>query len=261
MRILFQLRLGLMCLLLGIAAGCGRAPKPTEPFAEAAPDPSETEHEGIEGVLKLAPWPTLLVMEAGDDGDLHETPIGLVTLDWKALEDNVDLRKLNDKLVELKGTSVFSGPARVFQVAPGSLGELEGSFGTPGRAAEDKPVALGETELKGRIFTLPFLARNGPRLPDPGEESALAAQRRELEAGLPVVLLLDKGERPADFKSPLLFLTGLQFRNLPAKVLDPVINREATVSGVPEVQGSWQVMRLTSDPRPVENPSAPDAQP
>lgn len=252
MRILFQLRVVAAVLLLGIAGGCRPASKPHEEGHEPAPDPVDSPTEIFQGVLKLSPWPTLLAMEAGDNGELSEMPIGLVSRDWKALELNADLRGLNDKLVELQGTPVFSGPARVIQVEPGSIMELEGSMGTPGRAAESRPVTLEAVTLHGRLFTLPFLARNGPKLPSPDDETAYHVQLEEVGAGLPIVLLLSKEDRPAQFQSSIIFVAD---KNHGRMLL--AVNRPVTLHGTPEVLGSWQVLRVHEEPEP----KAPAAQP
>jgi hypothetical protein len=258
MPIPFQLRFPLLLAALLSLAACGPAKKPTEPFAEPPLDPATGVDEHFQGVFKLRPWPTLILMESAEGPDLIEAPFPLVTPEWTALENNADLRKLNDKLVELHGTPVASGPARVIQVAPGTLRELEGSMGTPGRAAESQPAKLPARGWKGRVFSLGFLSRNGPKLPALDDQAAIDLQLKEVAAGLPVVLLVDKDARPPELASPLLLLTDAKGDPMSAESLRLPFNfGEATWYGEVEVQGAWQVLRVTGVPSSQAEKPAP----
>jgi len=191
-------------------------------------------HKTFSGVLRLAPYPHLLVVRPGKVVGQQEFSTYYLVAPWKFGLDREALAAFDGKAVSLKGTLIYRGNQTMIEVMPDSIQTTN----APANASLPQPMPLGKQTLIGEIVDSKcFLGVMNPGQLTPHRACAI----RCISGGVPPVLLVRQKDGPAIY----LLLVSADGKPVNQQVLDCVAE-PVEITGEVERQG--ELLILKADP-------------
>jgi len=184
------------------------------------------------GVLKLRPYPHLLVPRPGATGTQSSFSTYYLVAPFKFGLDRERLSPLDGKTVSLQGTLIYRGNQTMVEALPDSIKATDKQFPFfPGAAA----IALGRQTLTGEIVDSKcFLGVMNPGQLLPHRACAI----RCISGGIPPVLLVRQTNGAAIY----LLLVSADGKPVNQQVLD-LVAEPVQITGDVERQGDWLILR------------------
>jgi len=184
------------------------------------------------GVLKLQPYPHLLVPRPGASGAQPGFSTYYLVAPFKFGLDREKLSALDGKNVSLQGTLIYRGNQTMVEALPDSIKAADKqSPALPGT----EMVGLGRQTLAGEIVDSKcFLGVMNPGQLTPHRACAI----RCISGGIPPVLLVRQKDGPAIY----LLLVSADGKPVNRQVLD-MVAEPVQITGEVERQGDWLVLR------------------
>jgi hypothetical protein len=184
------------------------------------------------GVLKLQPYPYLLVPRPGSKGEQPDYSTYYLIAPFKHGLDREKLSALDGKPVSLQGTLIYRGNQTMVEALPESIRAAEGK--SPSFEDSTK-TSLGRQTLVGEIVDSKcFLGVMNPGQLTPHRACAI----RCISGGVPPVLLVRQKEGPAIY----LLLVSADGKPVNQQVLDRVAE-PLEITGEVERQGDLLILR------------------
>lgn len=188
--------------------------------------------KNFSGVLKLEPYPHLLVPRPGATGTQNNFSTYYLVTPFKFGLDRAKYLALDDKTVSLQGTLIYRGSQTMVEALPDSI-----------KAADTKSpmligaetIQLGRQTLTGEIVDSKcFLG-----VMNPGQLLAhRACAIRCISGGIPPVLLVRQTNGTAIY----LLLVSADGKPVNQQVLD-LVAEPVQITGEVERQGDWLILR------------------
>lgn len=191
-------------------------------------------HKQFSGVLRVAPYPHLLVSRPGSVPAQESFSTYYLVAPWKFGVDRSTIAPLDGKVVVLQGTLIYRGDQTMIEVVPGSI------VATPGSVTPSLPqvISLGKQTLVGEIVDSKcFLGVMNPGQLTPHRACAI----RCISGGVPPVLLVRQKDGPALY----LLLVSADGKPVNKQVLD-LVAEPVEITGNVERQG--ELLTLRADP-------------
>lgn len=184
------------------------------------------------GVLKLQPYPHLLVPRPGATGAQNNFSTYYLVAPFKFGLDREKLSALDGKTVLLQGTLIYRGNQTMVEALPDSIKAAEKQFPLlPGM----ETIALGKQTLTGEIVDSKcFLGVMNPGQLLPHRACAI----RCISGGVPPVLLVRQKNGPAIY----LLLVSADGKPVNQQVLD-LVAEPLQITGEVERQGDLLILR------------------
>lgn len=188
--------------------------------------------KSFSGVLKLEPYPHLLVPRPGATGTQNNFSTYYLVAPFKFGLDREKLSTLDDKTVSLQGTLIYRGSQTMVEALPDSI-----------KAADTKSpmltgaetIQLGRQTLTGEIVDSKcFLGVMNPGQLLPHRACAI----RCISGGIPPVLLVRQTNGTAIY----LLLVSTEGKPVNQQVLD-LVAEPVQITGEVERQGDWLILR------------------
>lgn len=191
-------------------------------------------HKTFAGVLRLAPYPHLLVTRPGKVVGQQEFSTYCLVAPWKFGLNREALAAFDGKAVSLKGTLIYRGNQTMIEVMLDSIQTTN----APANASLPQPMPLGKQTLIGEIVDSKcFLGVMNPGQLTPHRACAI----RCISGGVPPVLLVRQKDGPAIY----LLLVSADGKPVNKQVLDCVAE-PVEITGEVERQG--ELLILKADP-------------
>jgi hypothetical protein len=182
------------------------------------------------GVLKLQPYPHLLVPRPGATGTQPGFSRYHLVAPFKFGLDREKLSTLDGKNVSLQGTLIYRGNETMVEALPGSIKTTDGA-----QRAEGPYQSLGRQTLVGEIVDSKcFLGVMNPGQLTPHRACAI----RCISGGVPPVLLVRQKDGPAIY----LLLVSAEGQPVNKQVLD-LVAEPVEITGEVERQGELLILR------------------
>ena len=184
------------------------------------------------GVLKLQPYPHLLVPRPGDSGTQPGFSTYYLVAPFKFGLDGNKLSQLDGQMILLQGTLIYRGSQTMVEALPDSIK----AAGEPAAAwSRTEPIALGRQTLTGEIVDSKcFLGVMNPGQLLPHRACAI----RCISGGVPPVLLVRQKDGPAVY----LLLVSSEGKPVNQQVLN-LVAEPVKITGEVERQGDWLILR------------------
>jgi hypothetical protein len=184
------------------------------------------------GVLKLQPYPHLLVSRPGATGNQTAFSTYSLVAPFKFGLDREKLSKLDGKTVSLQGTLIYRGNQTMVEALPESI-KIADQLSPSLRGTET--IGLGRQTLTGEIVDSKcFLGVMNPGQLLPHRACAI----RCISGGVPPVLLVRQKAGPAIY----LLLVSADGSPVNQQVLD-LVAEPVQITGDIERQGDWLILR------------------
>lgn len=191
-------------------------------------------HKPFSGVLRLTPYPHLLVLRPGNDVAHGSFSTYYLVAPWKFGLDRAALAALDGEPVSLQGTLIYRGNQTMIEVTPGSIIRSNAAV----RAALPQKTSLGQQTLVGEIVDSKcWLGVMNPGQLTPHRACAI----RCISGGVPPVLLVRQPNGPAIY----LLLVSATGKPVNKEVLD-LVAEPVEITGEIERQG--ELLILKADP-------------
>ena len=193
-------------------------------------------HKTFAGVLRLAPYPHLVVPRPGNVGEQPQFSTYYLVAPWKFGLDREAIAPLDGKSISLKGTLIYRGNQTMIETKPEWI---SASTNDERRARSDAPFQqLGKQTLIGEIVDSKcFLGVMNPGQLTPHRACAI----RCISGGVPPVLLVRQKEGPAIY----LVLVSAEGKPVNKDVLG-LVAEPVEITGEIERQG--ELFILKADP-------------
>lgn len=186
----------------------------------------------ISGVLKLQPYPHLLVPRPGATGIQTAFSTYSLVAPFKFGLDREKLSALDGKTVSLQGTLIYRGNQTMVEALPESI-KIADQLSPSLRGTET--IGLGRQTLTGEIVDSKcFLGVMNPGQLLPHRACAI----RCISGGVPPVLLVRQKAGPAIY----LLLVSANGKPVNQQVLD-LVAEPVQITGDVERQGDWLILR------------------
>lgn len=186
------------------------------------------------GILRLAPYPHLLVPRPGNLGNQSVYSTYYLVAPWKFGLNRETLAAFDGKPVSLNGTLIYRGNQTMIEVVPDSIHATNADL----RTALPTTTLLGKQTLIGEIVDSKcFLGVMNPGQLTPHRACAI----RCISGGVPPVLLVRQKDGPAIY----LLLVSADSKPVNKQVLD-LVAEPVEITGEVERQGELLILR--SDP-------------
>ena len=184
------------------------------------------------GVLKLQPYPHLLVPRPGATGNQTAFSTYSLVAPFKFGLDREKLSTLDGKTVSLQGTLIYRGNQTMVEALPESIKIADQQ--APALRGTDS-IGLGRQTLTGEIVDSKcFLGVMNPGQLLPHRACAI----RCISGGVPPVLLVRQKAGPAIY----LLLVSADGKPVNQQVLD-LVAEPVQITGDVERQGDWLILR------------------
>ena len=184
------------------------------------------------GVLKLQPYPHLLVPRPGATGNQTAFSTYSLVAPFKFGLDCEKLSTLDGKTVSLQGTLIYRGNQTMVEALPESI-KIADQLSPSLRGTET--IGLGRQALTGEIVDSKcFLGVMNPGQLLPHRACAI----RCISGGVPPVLLVRQKDGPAIY----LLLVSADGKPVNQQVLD-LVAEPVQITGEVERQGDWLILR------------------
>jgi len=184
------------------------------------------------GVLKLQPYPHLLVPRPGATGNQTAFSIYSLVAPFKFGLDREKLSALDGKTISLQGTLIYRGNQTMVEALPESIKIADQQ--SPLLRGTDS-IGLGRQTLTGEIVDSKcFLGVMNPGQLLPHRACAI----RCISGGVPPVLLVRQKAGPAIY----LLLVSADGKPVNQQVLD-LVAEPVEITGDVERQGDWLILR------------------
>lgn len=190
------------------------------------------------GILKLAPYPHLLVPRPGTQDASNTFSTYYLVAPFKHGLDREKFSSLEGETVSLQGTLIYRGNQTMVEALPDSLKAADQQ---PASMKRTETLALGHQTLTGEIVDSKcFLGVMNPGQLLPHRACAI----RCISGGIPPVLLV----RTADGQSHYLLLVSVDGKPVNQEVLN-FVAEPVQITGEVERQGELLILR--ADPRTI----------
>ena len=188
-------------------------------------------HKNFSGVLRVAPYPHLLVPRPGDVDGLPRFSTYYLVATWKFGLDREKIAAFDGKSVTLEGTLIYRDNQTMIETRPDWIQPAGRSAGlTP-----PQTVSLGRQTLQGEIVDSKcFLGVMNPGDLIPHRACAI----RCISGGVPPVLLVRQKDGPAVY----LLLVSADGKPVNQQVLD-LVAEPVEITGDVERQGDLLILR------------------
>lgn len=188
--------------------------------------------KNFSGVLKLEPYPHLLVPRPGATGTQNNFSTYNLVAPFKFGLDREKLSTLNDKTVSLQGTLIYRGSQTMVEALPDSIKATDTKLPILTGA---ETIQLGRQTLTGEIVDSKcFLGVMNPGQLLPHRACAI----RCISGGIPPVLLV----RQTNGMAIYLLLVSADSKPVNQQVLD-LVAEPVQITGEVERQGDWLILR------------------
>jgi hypothetical protein len=191
-------------------------------------------HKTLAGILKIDPYPHLLVPRPGQSGSASSFSTYYLVAPWKYGLDTGVLAPLDGKEITLKGTLIYRGNQTMVETKP----EWIEANQKTANASPPQTVSLGRQTLIGEIVDSKcFLGVMNPGQLTPHRACAI----RCISGGVPPVLLVRKMDGSASY----LLLVSAEGKPVNKQVLE-MVAEPVEITG--EVQRQGELLILRADP-------------
>ncbi len=190
-------------------------------------------HKEFAGVLRVEPYPHLLVPRPGKADGHPEFSSYYLVAPWKFGLDREAIAPLDGKSISLKGTLIYRGNQTMIETKPEWI---SAATNDERRARSDAPgQQLGKQTLIGEIVDSKcFLGVMNPGQLTPHRACAI----RCISGGVPPVLLVRQKEGPAIY----LLLVSAEGKPVNKDVLG-LVAEPVEMTGEIERQGEWLILK------------------
>lgn len=191
-------------------------------------------HKTFTGILRIAPYPHLLVSRPGQAQDQLSYSTYYLVAPWKFGLARETLAEFDGKTVSLKGTLIYRGNQTMIEVVDGSIAPTNASIVD----ALPQTTQLGKQTLVGEIVDSKcFLGVMNPGQLTPHRACAI----RCISGGVPPVLLVRQQHGPATY----LLLVSAEGKPVNKEVLN-LVAEPVEITG--EVERHGELLILRADP-------------
>lgn len=188
-------------------------------------------HKTFIGVLKITPYPHLLVARPGIVAGQSQFSTYHLVAPWKFGLDRETIAAFDGKPVSIRGTLIYRDSQTMIEVVPGSIVATNATATAP----LPQPIPLGKQTLIGEIVDSKcFLGVMNPGQLTPHRACAI----RCISGGVPPVLLVRQKDGPAIY----LLLVSADGKPVNKQVLD-LVAEPVEITGEVERQGELLILR------------------
>lgn len=191
------------------------------------------------GILKLAPYPHLLVARPGAPGVPNPFSTYYLVAPFKHGLDRTKLSALDGRIVSLKGTLIYRGNQTMVEALPESIQASDRQLPPLPRL---QAISLGRQTFVGEIVDSKcYLGVMNPGQLLPHRDCAILC----IQGGIPPVLLVHQKSGPPLY----LLLTSADGQPVNQAVLDKVAE-PVQITGEVVREGDWLILR--ADPKTIQ---------